>query len=322
MIAKKEIAVIVPISERYDNVREVYHAYKAGLAEYVDAAEFVYVLDGEFADARVALQELQTEGEPIRIVQLAKWFGEATALSTGFDNSEGEVILTLPAYHQVEASKIHRVLDELTDHDMVVVRRWPRGDSLLNRFQTGIFRYLARSVTGSSFQDLGCGVRAFRRQVANEVPLYGDQHRFLPILAAQRGFRLKQIDLAQSQHESHVRIYRPGIYIRRALDLFTVFFLVKFTKKPLRFFGLVGSTVFGLGVLFLLYLVADRIFFDVPLADRPALLLSSLLVVLGAQLFALGLIGELIIFAHAKDFKEYNIDKIVNYNDTKSTNDA
>ena len=100
--------------------------------------------------------------------------------------------------------------------------------------------------------------------------------------------------------------------MQRLLDILTIFFLVRFTKKPLRFFGMIGSVTFAVGAIFLFYVVFERAFYDIALADRPALLLSSLLVVLGLQIFGLGLLGELIIFTHAQDIKEYTIEKIVN----------
>jgi hypothetical protein len=155
-------------------------------------------------------------------------------------------------------------------------------------------------------------VRVFRRQVIDEVPIYGDLHRFFPLLAHKQGFRVSEIDVRQSQSDEFRRIYAPGIYMRRLLDLLTVFFLVKFTKKPLRFFGLVGTTLAGAGVIVTTFIVGERLFFDMPLADRPALILGSLLVVLGIQIIAIGLIGEIIIFTHAKDLKEYKIDRIIN----------
>jgi hypothetical protein len=165
--------------------------------------------------------------------------------------------------------------------------------------------------TGSAFEDLGSGVRAFRREVVTEVPLYGDQHRFLPLLAKHLGFRVCEVDVQQSSREKFFRIYRPGVYPRRLLDLLTVFFLIKFTKKPLRFFGLIGVTTSAIGGLIMLYLLVERLSRGIALAERPALLLSSLLVVLGIQIFALGLLGELIIFTHAKDIKEYMIEEII-----------
>jgi len=158
---------------------------------------------------------------------------------------------------------------------------------------------------------MGCGVRLFSKKVAQEVTIYGDQHRFLPLLVSQKGFRVAEVELPQSQSDMHKRLYTPGVYLRRLLDILTVFFLVKFTKKPLRFFGLIGSIIFILGLLFLAYVVFERLFFDLPLADRPALLLSSLLVVLGVQVFVLGLIGELVIFTHATELDEYEIEEII-----------
>jgi hypothetical protein len=131
-------------------------------------------------------------------------------------------------------------------------------------------------------------------------------------MAHRQGFRVIELDVTQSESDKYRRIYAPGVYVRRLLDLLTIFFLVKFTKKPLRFFGLVGTTLFGLGVVSSLYLIIERLFFAVNLADRPALFLSSLLIVLGVQIIAIGLIGEIIIFTHAKDLKEYKIDKIIN----------
>jgi hypothetical protein len=145
-----------------------------------------------------------------------------------------------------------------------------------------------------------------------EIPVYGDQHRFFPLLAVRRGFGVNEVDVTQSPKDRFDGRYGIKFYVQRLLDILTIVFLVRFTKKPLRFFGMIGSVTFAAGAAFLLYIVVERLFFGVGLADRPALLLSSLLVVLGLQIFALGLLGELIIFTHAQDIKEYTIKKIVN----------
>jgi hypothetical protein len=169
------------------------------------------------------------------------------------------------------------------------------------------------SVTGQAFHDLGCGARAMRRRVLEEISLYGDQHRFLPVLANRQGFRVVEVDLRQSPRDRYDRGYPVRDYVHRVLDIFTVFFLVRFTKKPLRFFGMVGASTFVIGAVLVAWLAIDRLVFLHPLADRPALLLSSLLVVLGMQLFALGLLGELIIFTHARDIKDYQIEAVIRY---------
>ena len=307
-----DLSIIIPVTERHDEITELYRAYKQGVAACGKRYEFVFVLDGDYPQVFQSLRDLIKQGEGIKIVKLAKAFGEATALNIGFEKSTGAVIMTLPAYEQIKSSEICRLVGGLADHDMVVTRRWPRIDSWLNRLQSSVFNSMLRLITDLPFHDLGCGVRVFKRQVAKEVHLYGDQHRFFPLLAYRLGFKVLELEAPQSEKDAFRRIYSPGIYIRRMLDLLTVFFLIKFTKKPLRFFGLLGSGVFSIGAVVTLWLVIERMFYAVPLADRPALVLASLMIVLGIQIFAIGLIGELIIFTHAKSMKEYAIAEVIN----------
>ena len=308
---KIELSVIIPVTERYDPVKELFHEYSSGIASTGLTYEIIYILDGNNPDAFSALTSLQ-KTETLTIITLPKVFGESTALNAAFSKASGNILLTLPAYNQIEASEIPRLVAALKDCDMVLSRRWPRKDSLINRLQTKSFNFLLRLSTDLKIHDAGCSARAFTRDVVDEVHLYGDLHRFFPVIAHRQGFRVIELDVAQSQKDSRRRIYPPGLYMRRLLDLLTIFFLIKFTKKPLRFFGLVGSTLFGLGVATTIYIVAERLFFNVALADRPALILSSLLIVLGIQIIAIGLIGEIIIFTHAGDIKEYKIDRIIN----------
>jgi glycosyltransferase involved in cell wall biosynthesis len=308
---KIELSVIIPVTERYDPVQELFYKYKQGIEEAGMKHEIIYVLDGRYPEVLESLTSLQ-KSEQITVITLAKLYGEATALTAAFSKSSGDIIMTLPAYQQVEAGEIPALIRAIDDSDMVMARRWPRKDSFINRLQSRVFNFLLRSFTDLKIHDAGCGVRVFRRQVMEEVHIYGDLHRFLPITAHRQGFRVKEVDVVQSQGDVFRRIYAPGIYVRRLLDLLTVFFLVKFTKKPLRFFGLVGSLLFGIGLLITLYIVGERVFFHVAMANRPALIMSSLLIVLGVQVVAIGLIGEIIIFTHAKDIKEYRIDRIIN----------
>jgi glycosyltransferase involved in cell wall biosynthesis len=312
MESVNELSVIIPVVERYDDIAELYGLYKKGVEDSKRSHEFIYVIDGDYGEVLAALKRLIADGENIKVIKLARRFGEATALTIGMQHSSGNVILTLPAYQQIEAHEIPRLVESLKDCDMVVARRWPRKDSLLNRIQSRIFHMFLNPVSDFKFHDIGCGVRVFRKRVAQEVNIYGDQHRFLPILAHKYGFRVLEFDAAQSKKDTLQRVYSPGIYLRRILDIFSIFFLVKFTKKPLRFFGILGSSVFAVGFLVLAYLLFTKVFQGVPLADRPIMLLGTLLVVLGVQVFAIGLLGEIIIFTHAKDIKEYSIEQILN----------
>ena len=310
------ISGIVVFGERQDDVDRIVRDYWQALENCGAPFELICVLDGKRESARAALESIRADGVGIKIVSLSKAFGEATALMGGFDVSNGELIVTLPAYYQVDPQEIPRLVEAATDRDVVLTQREPRRGSWFESMRRRTFHWLLAAITGHRFHDLGCGVRALNRRVLEELRLYGDQHRFLPVLAKNAGFQTEELDVRQSEFDANRAGYRIREYFHRLLDIFTVFFLVRFTKKPLRFFGMIGSVVFALGAIILTILVIERLFLDVALADRPALLLSSLLVVLGLQLFSLGLLGELIIFTHARGLKEYKIEQIIGGDDT------
>ncbi len=308
------ISAVIPITDgRYDGIEEVYYAYKKALNDQSLDSEFIYVLDGAYPEIFAQLKALRENGEDVKIIKFAQWFGESAALSMGFENASGEILLSLPAYYQVEPEELVKVIEALDENsDMIIGRRNPRSDSIVKRAQTWTFHFLLRLLTQFPFRDLGCSVRAIKKKVMEEVQIYGDLHRFLPVLAYRQGFRVKEIELKQSRKNSSPVIYAPGIYLRRLLDILTVLFVVKFTKKPLRFFGLLGTTLFGIGALTGLALLVQRVFFHMALADRPIILVPALLLTLGVQFFAIGLIGEILIFTHANQMKEYTVEEIVN----------
>src|SRR6185312_14130557 len=307
------LSVIMPVGNRHaGDIAALYAEYKAGLAVLDTPYEFIVVLDGPRPDVAASLQRLLARGENLIVISLTKRFGEATALMAGFQRASGRVIVTAPAYHQIQGVEIGKLVRALDKADLAVGRRSPRVGSRFEVLRRDVFHKLI-ATGGQRFNDLGCGARAMKRRVLEEISLYGDQHRFLPVLANRQGFRTVEIDVAQSPHDRYQAGYPMREYAHRVLDIFTVFFLVRFTKKPLRFFGMVGATTFVIGALLVAYLAIDRLVFLHPLADRPALLLSSLLVVLGMQLFALGLLGELIIFTHARDIKDYQVDEVIRY---------
>lgn len=307
-----EISVIVPVTGRYDDVAALFGEYRAALLGLGRSFELIYVLDGPRPEVRAELERLLDAGETLELVQLARSFGEATALAAGFEVSRGALILTLPAYFQVEPRSIGALFEAKGGDHLVIAHRSPRRGSAFERFRRRLFHRLIQAVTGLRFRDLGCGVRLLDREVLEEISLYGDQHRLFPVLVERNGFRVREIDLPQSGRDEFRGRYSAGDLFGRVLDVFAVFFLVKFTKKPLRFFGAVGSALCLFGGAYLLMLIVQRLFLGQPLADRPALLLSSLLLVLGIQIFGLGLLGELIIFSHARDLKEYRVERIVN----------
>lgn len=309
------VSIIIPVGSRQADIGELYAEYKAGAALLGSPCEFIFVLDGPRPEAAASLRQLVDRGEAITVVSLTRSFGEATALQAGLEQARGKLIVTLPAYHQIVGTEIPKLVAALDSADLVVGHRWPRAGGVFERLRRGAFHGLLAMVTKVQFRDLGCGARAMRREVLDEITLYGDQHRFLAILADRQGFRVREIDVTQAPQDRFKGFYGPREYARSILDIFSIFFLARFTKRPLRFFGMIGVATFGVGALLVAILVAQKLFLGQGLADRPALLLSSLLVVLGMQIFALGLLGELIIFTHARDIKDYQVERVVHYGD-------
>ena len=300
------ISVVVPVVERADDLIALYRAFAGELDSRGEEYEFLFVFDGGYT-APPELVALSREHPGIRLFSFARTFGETAALRLGIERSRGDVVVTLPAYFQVQAQGMGPLLDALGDGaDLVVASRSPRVDSWLNRLQSRAFHRMLGGVTDRRFHDIACGVRVIRRPVAEALPLYGDLHRFIPALALREGYRVDEVAVPQHPNDARTRIYGPGVYLRRLLDVAAFFFLAKFTEKPLRFFGLVGTVFFGLGALISLILLVER-FTGQGIANRPLLLLGVLLVALGVQLMGLGLVGEIIVHLRSPHRRAYRV---------------
>lgn len=305
------VVIAVRDSERAAPMRQLYGDYKEQLSDAGLRYEFIFAVQGDHPDVIDDLRRLKKEGEPIKILVFSKWYGGAMVLSAGFDHASGSVLLTLPAYHQIDPQAIPSLFPALEQNDMVAVRRSPRVDGIVTRIQVWAFHAVLRGLLGFDFHDLGCSVIAFRREILDTVNLYGDQHRFFPVLTSHHGFKVKEIEAPQTEEDTFQSHLSLTTYVNRLLDLLSVLFLTKFTRKPLRFFGATSliSLLTGGGIT--LTLTIQRLFMGVPLRDKPMLLLGILLIVLGVLLLAIGLIGEMIIFTRADDLEGYTVEKII-----------
>jgi len=306
-----DIDVIVPVGDRTDDLTRLHRLRSEVLRAAGYRPLFFYVLDGEVPQARDSLAALARSRDDACVIQLSRRFGETAAVLAGFASTKSEQLMILPAFEQVETASLGRVLDALADADFVTVRRNPRCDSALRRGQSYVFETLLRRVGNSKFRDPGCTVHALKRTVLEETPLYGEQHGFLPLLAANVGFKVTEIDVPQALGDAARRVHRPRGYVHRLVDILSVFFLTRFTRRPLRFFGPLGAACTAAGALGLAIVVVQRLLFGVPLAERPALILSSLFVAVGLQVLAIGLIGELIVFINARSMRQYRVREII-----------
>jgi dolichol-phosphate mannosyltransferase len=301
------VSVLVVVSGRADPLDSLYREYAEPLRSAGVSHEFVFVVPSDHPGLLAPLTALRDAGEPIQLFEAAHNVGEAGLLRSAVPHCRGEVILMLAPYRRVTAAALPLLLRAIDEGaDLAVARRAATSDPLANRIQRRMVHWLVRLLVGGTFHDLGSGVRAIRRDVIAELPVYGELSRFLPLFAVREGFRVLDVEVPQHHADQQTRVYSPGIYLRRLLDLLAVFFLIRFREKPLRFFGLIGGVVSLAGLITLAMLGAQRLG-GRPLADRPMLVVGVLLLVLGVQGVALGLIGEIIVHAGAKRRQVYRL---------------
>jgi len=306
-----DISVVIPVSGDSGDLEDIYTQFSSQLNKTGRSYEFIFVADGVHPKTFQILKSIQQHYPAIKVIKFNRIFGEAVALSAGFKKARGEIIITLASFMQTHPEDLQKLLDAIdAGSDLVIGWRYPRVDPPLNRWQSTMFNWITRRLTKFSLHDLNCGLRIMRREVVEAIPIYGDQFRFLPILAHRQGFQVAEIQVRHVEEMGRTGLYGFGSYVRRLMDILTLFFLVKFTKKPLRFFGLIGSTLLGLGLAINLYLTVVRILGH-RIGDRPLLLLGVLFMAVGIQVISIGLVGEIIIFAHARKIKEYHIEQIL-----------
>jgi hypothetical protein len=302
-----DVSVLVPVSERPTSLDELYREHAEVLEAGGRSFEFVFALEPWGENLTEPLADIIAGGGPVTILQAARTMGDTGLARLALGRCRGRIILALPAYGRVEPVAILKLIEGVDQgSDLTVARRWPRRDPWINRMQTWVLHALLARATDNKLHDVGSGVWAGRREVLQQIPLYGDFFRFLPMLAIREGFRVEEVDCRQHTADRRTRVYRPTIYLRRMLDVLALYFLTRFTHKPLRFFGLLGSmtAVAGCGIL---VVVAVQRLAGQPLANRPVLLLGVLLITLGVQAVALGLIGEIVVHLHESKGRRYRV---------------
>ncbi|MGH7564063.1 MAG: hypothetical protein ACREK5_06540 [Gemmatimonadota bacterium] len=304
-----DVTVVVLLEAGRLGAREIYDEYEPSLRRLGLTYEFLFIAEPGSAGPEETMREKSRPHGKMRILEVGQPVGQSAVLRLSVEHSRGRIIVTLPPAFRVAPDALPGMIRRIQEgSDVVVARRWPRRDGWINRLQGGLATWLMNSLTGSRFQDLTCRVSAMRRDVLSEIPLYGSQFRFLPIIAEREGFRVKEEPVAQHPRGGQTRVYRPGVYLGWVIDILGIFFLLRFTYSPLRFFGSVGA-VFGLlGGGILSILVIQR-FGGQPMADRPMMLLGVLLVTLGVQAVALGLIGEIVVHFQASQASTYRLDR-------------
>lgn len=308
-----DVSIIVPIITADGKIGEVVEALGSELDRLGRSWECIAVFDGCRGPAWETATRLSEERpEQVRAIAFQQPFGQSACLTTGLESSRGRIILTTPQYVQVDPREVEALLRTIdAGADFATPWRHPRVDPLLNRLQSAAFNLLMRRVVKTSFHDLNCYFRAVRREVLEEMAIYGDMYRFLPVIAHRQGFKVEEVQVRHLQEWGGTGFFGLGVYARRFLDVIGVVFLTHFTLKPLRFFGTLGALFAGLGGAFTLFCFLQWLFLEnSPLYSRPIFMIGVLLFVLGVQVIGFGLVGEIIIYTQARRLREYRIERI------------
>ena len=304
------VSVILAINESEAHPREVVEGFGQALHEAGYASEFVIVLDGPVGRFEDELRDLAKLWEVHVVALEGGGLGESIALSAGVAKARGDLVVNAPPYLQIDPQDVVGVVKALeAGADCVATWRDRRVDPWLNQLQSRLFNQALRVIMNAPFHDLNSGTRGFRRQVLEEVAVYGELYRFLPVLAARQGFRVVEVRVQHREEKGRAGFYGVGVYLRRMLDILAITFLTRFTQRPLRFFGYLGFGAIAIGAPVALWYLYERLFLDQSLADKPAFVMSSILAAFGVQLIGFGLIGEIIIFTQAPNLRDFKVEE-------------
>ncbi len=296
--ARRTVSVVVPLLNEEATLEQLYQELESALAGTAVDWEVVFVDDGSTDGSHRELVRLHAAHLNVRVVRLRRNFGKAAALAAGIEVAAGDVIVTMDADLQDDPAEIPNLLAKL-DEGFDIVSGWKcdRHDPFVRRFVSRIYNTATRLATGVKLHDMNCGLKAYRAEVFEHVRLYGERHRFVPVLAHQVGFSVTELPVnhrARANGHSKFGIER---YLRAPFDLLTVVFMGRYRHRPLHLFGGLGLTASFAGAVILVYLTVIKVG-GARIGDRPLLLLGVLLVVVGIQFLSLGLIGEMLTSHH------------------------
>ncbi|MBK9711756.1 MAG: glycosyltransferase family 2 protein [Kouleothrix sp.] len=290
------LSVVIPIYDEEENVALLYERLTGALAT-IASYEIIAVDDGSRDRSFALLRDLARDDRRLRVVRLRRNFGQTAAFTAGFERARGQVVVTIDADLQNDPADIPRLLEKIDEgYDVVSGWRARRQDPFWNRRLPSIIaNRLISWVTGLQLHDYGCSLKAYRREVVQDLQLYGELHRFIPAIASWQGVTVAELPVNHAPRRYGKSKYGIGRTLRVILDLLTVRFLLSYATRPMQIFGLLGILFGGLGGLILGYLGFVRVVLAQPISDRPLTLLGLLLMVLGMQFISIGLLGEMIV---------------------------
>lgn len=310
-----QLSVIIPVFNEGENIDPLYSRLKETLEGFGVDYEIIMVDDGSTDGSFKILKRLQAKDLLLRVIRLRRNFGQTAAFAAGFDYAGGEVIVTLDADLQNDPADIPALLAKVEEgYDVVSGWRVERKDPFLSRRLPSLMaNFLISEVTGVRLHDYGCSLKAYRREVIENVDLYGELHRFIPALASGMGISLAEVPVSHQARRFGRSKYGLSRTIKVLLDLLTVRFLLSYSTRPIHIFGSMGLLAFAVGIFLGGYLTYVKFSYHEDIGGRPLLLLAILLMVAGIQTVTMGLLGELIVrtYHEAQDKPIYAVREVL-----------
>ncbi len=304
-----KISIVVPLFNEEESLVELHERLSKAVCSLEKPIEFLYIDDGSTDNSMQVLSDLHNKDPQVRVVQFRRNYGKSAALALGFKEARGEFIVTLDADLQDEPYEIPNLVKKLEEgFDLVSGWKKIRKDPFIKKNTSKLFNFVTRKMTGLGIHDMNCGLKAYRREVTETVNVYGQLHRFLPVLAQWQGFKVGEVVVKHNPRKYGKTKFGASRFIAGFFDLVTVLFITRYTKRPLHLFGLIGLGSFIVGVGISTYLAVERLFLGRYLSDRPLLFLGILAIVVGVQFVSIGLLGEMITESR-KDNTNYSIKK-------------
>jgi glycosyltransferase involved in cell wall biosynthesis len=288
------LSFVIPLFNEKDTLDILYKEILQNLAG--NDYEIIFIDDGSNDGSYEVLAKLAAADPKVKVVKFRKNFGKAAGLQTGFQLASGDVVFTMDADLQDNPVEIPNFLNKLDEgFDMVSGWKKKRLDPMHKRVPSKLFNSVTQNTFKLKLHDYNCGFKAYRRDVVKNIDVYGEMHRYIPALANAKGYKVGEIPVQHRSREHGVSKYGIERYLRGFFDLLTVKLVTQYIRSPLYFFGGLGSILAFVGFIITLYLSIAKIFFNMPLTNRPLLFLGVLLILAGLQLFSLGLLAELIV---------------------------
>ena len=292
-----ELSIVVPLYNERDNLAPLHEELARVVGAAAASYEMLFVDDGSTDGSADVLRTIKTGDPHVRVLRLARNSGQTAALACGLHEAVGDIVVAIDGDGENDPADIPRLLAKLAEgYDLVSgwrTERWA-GARLSRRLPSVAANRLISWMTGVRLHDYGCTLKAYRRDLAHRLMLYGEMHRFVPAIAAEQGARIAEIEVNFRPRRTGKSKYGPGRIVRTFLDLLTVKFLSGYSTRPIQVFGAIGLVTGLIGATWTAILVFEKIVLGRPLHDRPALLLAILMVIVGVQFISLGLLGEML----------------------------